>query len=25
MMGWDHETGAPQAWKLHELGLGWLA
>jgi aldehyde:ferredoxin oxidoreductase len=24
MMGWDHETGAPQEWKLHELGLGWL-
>ena len=24
MMGWDHETGAPKAWKLHELGLSWL-
>jgi aldehyde:ferredoxin oxidoreductase len=24
MMGWDHETGAPLPWKLHELGLGWL-
>jgi aldehyde:ferredoxin oxidoreductase len=24
MMGWDHQTGAPLPWKLHELGLGWL-
>lgn len=24
MMGWDRETGAPQDWKLHELGLSWL-
>jgi aldehyde:ferredoxin oxidoreductase len=24
MMGWDHETGAPLPWKLHEMGLGWL-
>ena len=24
MMGWDHETGAPLPWKLHELGLSWL-
>ena len=25
MMGWDRESGAPHGWKLHELGLGWLA
>jgi aldehyde:ferredoxin oxidoreductase len=25
MNGWDKETGAPGAGKLHELGLGWLA
>jgi len=25
MWGWDEQTGAPTAWKLHELGLGWLA
>lgn len=24
MMGWDHQTGAPMPWKLHELGLSWL-
>jgi aldehyde:ferredoxin oxidoreductase len=24
MMGWDHETGAPVAWKLYDLGLDWL-
>lgn len=24
MMGWDRQTGAPVAWKLHELGLSWL-
>ena len=23
MMGWDQETGAPTATKLHELGVGW--
>jgi len=25
MSGWDKETGAPTAAKLHELGLHWLA
>lgn len=25
MRGWDRETGAPTAAKLHELGLGWAA
>jgi aldehyde:ferredoxin oxidoreductase len=25
MMGWDERTGAPTAWKLHELGVGWVA
>jgi aldehyde:ferredoxin oxidoreductase len=25
MRGWDRETGAPTAAKLHELGLSWLA
>lgn len=25
MMGWDERTGAPHAWKLHELGVGWVA
>jgi len=25
MMGWDEATGAPTAWKLHELGIGWVA
>ena len=25
MRGWDPETGAPTAAKLHELGLSWLA
>ena len=25
MRGWDKETGAPTAAKLHDLGLGWLA
>jgi len=25
MMGWDEKTGAPTAWKLHELGIGWVA
>ncbi len=25
MMGWDEQTGAPAAWKLHELGVGWVA
>jgi len=25
MMGWDEETGVPKAWKLHELGIGWVA
>jgi aldehyde:ferredoxin oxidoreductase len=25
MMGWDEETAAPAAWKLHELGVGWVA
>jgi aldehyde:ferredoxin oxidoreductase len=24
MMGWDHVTGSPLPWKLHELGLSWL-
>lgn len=24
MMGWD-ERGIPAAWKLHELGVGWVA
>jgi len=24
MMGWDEETGAPTAWKLHQLGVGWV-
>ncbi len=25
MRGWDEETGAPTASKLHELGIGWVA
>ncbi|HEY64428.1 MAG TPA: aldehyde ferredoxin oxidoreductase family protein [Caldilineae bacterium] len=25
MNGWDKETGAPTAGKLHELGLSWVA
>lgn len=25
MCGWDKETGAPTAGKLHELGIGWVA
>jgi len=25
MMGWDEQTGVPTAWKLHELGVGWVA
>ncbi|GAG07265.1 unnamed protein product, partial [marine sediment metagenome] len=25
MCGWDKETGAPTAAKLHELGIGWVA
>jgi len=25
MMGWDEQTAAPRAWKLHELGVGWVA
>jgi aldehyde:ferredoxin oxidoreductase len=25
MRGWDKETGAPAAGKLHELGIGWAA
>ena len=25
MMGWDEETGVPKEWKLHELGIGWVA
>jgi aldehyde:ferredoxin oxidoreductase len=25
MNGWDKETGAPTAAKLHELGIGWVA
>jgi len=25
MRGWDRETGAPTAGKLHELGIGWVA
>ncbi len=25
MMGWDERTAAPMAWKLHELGIGWVA
>jgi aldehyde:ferredoxin oxidoreductase len=25
MMGWDPHTGAPEDWKLHELGVGWVA
>ncbi|MCJ7737604.1 MAG: aldehyde ferredoxin oxidoreductase C-terminal domain-containing protein, partial [Anaerolineae bacterium] len=25
MMGWDPETGVPAAWKLQELGVGWVA
>ena len=25
MMGWDEETGVPKTWKLHELGIGWVA
>ncbi len=25
MMGWDERTGAPTAWKLYELGIGWVA
>jgi hypothetical protein len=23
-MGWD-EQGVPTAWKLHEVGVGWVA
>jgi len=23
--GWDGETGAPTAGKLHELGISWVA
>ncbi|MGQ9683880.1 MAG: aldehyde ferredoxin oxidoreductase family protein [Anaerolineae bacterium] len=25
MMGWEERSGAPAAWKLHELGIGWVA
>jgi aldehyde:ferredoxin oxidoreductase len=25
MLGWEHQSAAPKRWKLHELGLGWLA
>ena len=25
MLGWEHDSAAPQSWKLHELGLGWVA
>jgi len=25
MMGWDEQTGILTAWKLHELGTGWVA
>ena len=25
MMGWDADTGTPMEWKLHELGVGWVA
>jgi len=25
MMGWNPQTGAPEEWKLHELGVGWVA
>jgi aldehyde:ferredoxin oxidoreductase len=25
MMGWDERTGVPTEWKLHELGVGWVA
>jgi aldehyde:ferredoxin oxidoreductase len=25
MRGWDKETGAPTAGRLHELGIGWVA
>ena len=25
MMGWDEQTGAPASWKLHQLGVGWIA
>ncbi len=25
MRGWDRESGAPTAAKLHELGIGWVA
>ena len=25
MMGWDEHTGVPTGWKLHELGVGWVA
>lgn len=25
MCGWDKETGAPTAGKLHKLGIGWVA
>ena len=25
MMGWDEETGVPKGWKLHDLGIGWVA
>ncbi len=25
MMGWDEQTGVPKEWKLHELGIGWVA
>lgn len=24
MMGWDEQTGAPTAARLHELGVGWV-
>jgi aldehyde:ferredoxin oxidoreductase len=25
MLGWDRRSAAPKRWKLHELGLGWVA
>jgi aldehyde:ferredoxin oxidoreductase len=25
LMGWDEETGVPKRWKLHELGIDWVA
>ncbi len=25
MMGWDEHAAAPTPWKLHELGIGWVA